>query len=999
MIHNDNHRGSPGWDGKHALFLSMFFVLFLLNVSGAFSVGIAVTAPTTIDEGQSVTVSATGPGTLSILLNSLPVASGAGFASHTMVTNSSSAGLLSYQVSSDSPGALAESRTVAVIDVPLTIQVVSPEQSDLASQTVTFTVTTNLPPELCYLIVDGVSNALVQQTPTRFSKTLQIPEGVHSVQYKCKLNDELPSVSKSIIIDTTSPKITATSPSGEISGSYATLSVDTDEIAKCRYGYQDVAYSLLPNALGTTYALRNTQTLGVDSGGSQTIFVRCEDVHGNAMLSSSIISFLVKVMPTATIHVDAKEPLKAGTYEVSLKTNVPLSSNPTLSYSLQATGKTQQVGLVGEDGVWTGFIIIPEGTSDTVLNFAFEGKSLEGVVGREVVEGKLLKLDAIAPKSVSDFSIVNTSSALRLRWKMPEESSEELTYNIYRSSKEGVTYSDFYVNSRTSSYSDANVDGARYWYYRVAAVDPSGNVGPLSDEIWGSAVDVRIETESEQSIDPFLAARLDEELAVVKSTIIDAQRTIDSLESEPNPFKSRIIDDMNFFNDAQDAKTSLEEVESSLNDFLKSSPTAEEVDQAILESRQVIARAKGLLVNKIFPDQEIETNQPSDISGVEKNLAYALVGKPSLSDKDSYISQTIALQDKLTVSVRASSFKVLFLNGEQVDFTFVKKKVLLDDPINDVDIIEIIPKTVADSVEKISFELQPEVLEDDPVIKYHFSVLQEEEFGYFVRALIPMEEIKKSRTFAYPAVPLIPASSPVAPAATGMVLSSFFSENFFSLDTLIMIFGVIIILGLLGYYMTLGSDPKPFKGLPRESMRMTSQVLAPAPVVSPAPRVVPRTVKIVRSPLPSALSSPLSSSSPLPSSLSVDAKESLSSENIFSALDQAERAIDSLQYRESLSQYRAILQYLKKHDALQHDLATQTMRVYSKLLLYKRLDEATASFEKKDVVALKSSLADVKRLAEEIGSQDIPLLQRASKAYSHLAKSVNALEIEKISHY
>lgn len=102
--------------------------------------------------------------------------------------------------------------------------------------------------------------------------------------------------------------------------------------------------------------------------------------------------------------------------------------------------------------------------------------------------------DGKGPAQVTGLSVKSISpSRLDLTWTQITESNLD-HYNIYRGSTSG-----FVINigatqpidtSISNSYSDTGLNPSTTYFYRVAAVDKDGNIGPLSSEISGTTEDI-----------------------------------------------------------------------------------------------------------------------------------------------------------------------------------------------------------------------------------------------------------------------------------------------------------------------------------------------------------------------------------------------------------------------------------------------------------------------------------------------------------------------------
>ena len=130
---------------------AVFFVLALCMLTSAFA--FSITAPVSIKEGNVLTVSLSGTGTLSIARDGAMAANGVGTITDSLMTNSSSAGIVHY---SFSDGTMNESRDVEIIDVPLSLNITSPTRSDISVSGITFALMANWAPEFCYVNIDGV---------------------------------------------------------------------------------------------------------------------------------------------------------------------------------------------------------------------------------------------------------------------------------------------------------------------------------------------------------------------------------------------------------------------------------------------------------------------------------------------------------------------------------------------------------------------------------------------------------------------------------------------------------------------------------------------------------------------------------------------------------------------------------------------------------------------------------------------------------------------------
>jgi hypothetical protein len=335
-------------------------------------------------------------------------------------------------------------------------------------------------------------------------------------------------------------------------------------------------------------------------------------------------------------------------------------------------------------------------------------------------------------------------------------------------------------------------------------------------------------------------------------------------------------------------------------------------------------------------------------------------------ERKEYLALATKIQDNLTVSISAISVRINTYAGIEDEYTIIRKRIALQDPANNVFVVEDIPKEVAEDVSDITFSSQPVVLESDPVVAYTFSVLEQQEYKYWVKKIVSLEDVKRSRTFVYP--PIAPKEVIEAPVATGQVtMMDKFSMPKLSTDAILIIVGAIIITCLGAYYVSLGKQT-PFKGVSGTAPIKRSRYLNRA--VRPVVRIVQQRVQTTPS-----LRSP-------------------SSDMVAIMLKNAELAVDHKDYHAALDLYKDALVALHKDADLQLILQEKTDAVYKKLMLYRYMAEAHHAAETNNKVHLKKSLELVREAASHIGDRQSVLMQEAKASYAKLSQRLNNLEIQ-----
>ncbi len=158
--------------------------------------------------------------------------------------------------------------------------------------------------------------------------------------------------------DTTAPTLSNLKPSGALAAgtTQATLSLNTNEAATCRYGTAaGVAYASMTNTFSGAGSISHSANVtGVQNGQSYTYNVRCQDTAGNANSTDTKITFNVAspaADTTAPILSNLKPSgtLSAGTTQatLSLNTNEAATCRYSTSAGVAYGAMTNTVGGAG----------------------------------------------------------------------------------------------------------------------------------------------------------------------------------------------------------------------------------------------------------------------------------------------------------------------------------------------------------------------------------------------------------------------------------------------------------------------------------------------------------------------------------------------------------------------------------------------------------------------------------------------------------------------------
>src|SRR3989338_3355507 len=163
-----------------------------------------------------------------------------------------------------------------------------------------------------------------------------------------------------------------------------------------------------------------------------------------------------------------------------------------------------EIPLAGANDVWKGYLPVTEQSDGKVGVFYFTGTDLTGYIGTLITEGKLFVVDTSKPPAPISIGISRESNSnIKLEWYYDGEPVDY--FNIYRRDATGVDYIHLYTTSAQAEYLDIATKRNTSYFYRVSAVDKSGNNGPLSAEV---SMPSEISRSEQEQLDQIIAEQL-----------------------------------------------------------------------------------------------------------------------------------------------------------------------------------------------------------------------------------------------------------------------------------------------------------------------------------------------------------------------------------------------------------------------------------------------------------------------------------------------------------
>lgn len=744
-----------------SLLLISIFILILNNVHATVKIT-EINDPGNVDEGQNLDISFGAESNASdinysIYMNGQLVSNEN---SYSKSMNYTSAGIYEFTfLAKDNESEAIETINVNVNDVPLSVEILSPQNKVYNQRNITISVSANHENVECdYSLNNNEDKQLkYDDSSDLFYESINLgSDGEFELSVIC--SDSAESVTKKIVFSVDTINLFVLTKSYSIDKDHVvTLNVETFQKSSCRYDVSDRDFNSMYNDFQNTGNMLHSTKIISAVDGINTYYIRCKDNNNNAMSYPEVISFNLIRKPNAIIKLSKSSPLKSGRYDVFVTTSKDVQTI-SLSYSLSNDASQKSVFLSGSGKEWKGYIIIDEDIDDSVGAFKLAATDFSGNTGNIITDGELFLVDTTAPSSASSLnSEIEKDGDIKIRWYHDGEDVDK--FNIFRSDNEKVDYSDHYDSINFDiddeymyEYVDNDADYDSNYYYRVSAVDEAGNEGELSE-----LISVYLESVNEdfnlpeKRMSPELLRKIDVQIQEIQTMILDLKSRNEEIDTIEDPAKIRIISMMGLnekANQALDSYTSmLDELNSIKSQYMEKSELEVRLNKIRLDS---IKAQSNIFedIQVIEPGTYEQFTQESDIDeGIRLitegiNITKRVIDNYSLSNK--------RIQDNVIVKVEVYPFKIKYMNIEDYQkFTIIKKSVstTVNSNLSDVVVLEIIPKEVERKAsELIFFSNTPKILKEDPVLSWEHKSLSNTEFYYVVKNNIDLAAIKNTRT-------------------------------------------------------------------------------------------------------------------------------------------------------------------------------------------------------------------------------------------------------------
>ncbi|MGM5484483.1 MAG: hypothetical protein ACQEP1_01270 [Nanobdellota archaeon] len=592
-----------------------------------------------------------------------------------------------------------------------------------------------------YSIMTGRLNGSDEE----YTDTQSLEEGDHEFYVSCEngyssCSDTMDDPEKLYFeVDTNSPEILSSSPTGEVSESF-TLEVETNENATCRYSSSSGEdYGEMEKTMDSVDSLDHKQDMSITSDGSYTYYVKCKDNHGNEAASDHAISFTVDSSPVAEITLSDHPPVNPGVIQVDLVTSEKVVSAPKLTYELHddedEDNPTRTVPLSGSGRFWEGEMIIYEDDLHKVGEFSYSATDYSGNVGNSISSGKSFLVDTLDPEEISEFEGESREDgSIKLEWYNDDD--ENSYFNIYRATVSDVDKLDHYAESTDEDFEDQSTELGEEYYYRVSSVDTAGNEGELSETISVvSKAENETEVSSSTGLDSEYVPLVDERIERINELLIDLENEASSFNEGENKDLAETVD---LSSEVESIREELKKYKGKVKELKDEDLSKSELDLELNKLDMKIDTSEKNIPESIELVQEMD-KESSPTSSDVKEAANDLINLKRMTNidedvKEKYIKNNQEFQSDYEVGTNLQKIEVEYLGGSSKEIINVEKSIK-GNPGEGYSLVEKIPKELASKVDNIEFGNENyDIIKRDPKVRWVLEDVPDNSLSYYVES-------------------------------------------------------------------------------------------------------------------------------------------------------------------------------------------------------------------------------------------------------------------------
>ncbi|MEA3399442.1 MAG: hypothetical protein U9R00_02960, partial [Patescibacteria group bacterium] len=482
---------------------------------------------------------------------------------------------------------------------------------------------------------------------------------------------------------------------------------------------------------------------------------------------------------------------------------------PTLS--LKIGGSTKTIQLTGEGKYWSGEFIITESSFDNVIGtFSFSGTDFSGNTGTEIIEGKTIKIDTTAPTKVTDLITKMVDNIVKVSWKQVNQDVE--FYYIFKESKSEIDINNPYRKFYDNMFYDTEIEEGKSYYYVIIAVDEAGNMGEASDFSKITITGLKQMSESEtvsnyESVEEkdeiqlkstYTTKRINDNLDTFKKLKKEYLKSKEKLFEKSN-VELKVIEILDIESNIDKELSNLDKIISKLEELSKIENQDDTILDEIKTLEESIEKGKSKFIKNVVILEGYETKNTYDKKDISENLEsfYNSMRMDTLETKKKEKNKDSIKTLNEDYDINRKIYSIYTTNYKEINeyYTFIQESVETDE---DLKIISKIDETIVENLDEI-ISKDIEVKNKDRMR----IIFKSSNPSYLITKKIPLNKLEKIITTLIPKeflkeeiMPEEVKKEEEKKGITGLSISNIGK----SIQNSGFVFGIFIIVGLLGYY-------------------------------------------------------------------------------------------------------------------------------------------------------------------------------------------------------
>lgn len=795
---------------------------------------------------------------------------------------------------------------------------------------------------------------------TVHSINLGLNQGVSYLDFTCiDLLNNLINVNHQIIYDSIAPIIQNLAYKNY--DNYAKLEFDTDTYAECRAGLVNSVFeSLTKMNYSNTSTDHYIYTLN-ENEGDYNIHIKCRDYLNNEAYQYYFAQ--VRYPLTASINTNPVSPFNAGIIDITLQLSKEISNLPILQYRFSGGGYVDIALSKEGPKTYRGYVSLGADNQVIIGNFHFSGTDNYGQASSTITSGSVFILDTELPPQVKNVQISKTTSRITLNWDYDGEELDKII--IYK-----LNDSDFdkydELSSDDTDFTDKEIIPGEIYKYKIVTKDLAGNEGTpfetdqiIIDKLYStSPTSSNNYQEPEVKLDDNTLDLINDTLKDMDQKIFDFEHALEEIKLKDDPLLKTAIEDMGTITKLQDGISEIKNIREQTKELYKSTLDTSEIEKTIQINILKVKKVLSTTATNIELSGSLELNLIPDDLTVETAVDFV-----EDNDKENVTKLAISIKEDITVKAKALLVKLSYYDKSEEFKTIITKEINTNqNKYESPNIVETIPKSLAQTIDNINFITKNfHILKSDPVVSFNPPILDYEKFEikYILNGKLANEDLQTLTTVVVPKktdVPIDTKSSKV----TGFSIFPTESlpdylKNISYAELSLMLLGLIVIAGLLGYYVIIVRYKTKIKTIPTN----------------------------------------LNFDSFFDKHRTDKKNEIVFNGNLKKLVIDANGSIDELQYDKS----KKLLEFIEhvyvhtNFDPYEKDLLLREMnRLQSKVALYQHIADAYHHAKDENVHSLKEVLAQIYDTYAHLNNKDTKLAEYSKKWYNYYHDQMEHLE-------